>query len=656
MHQELASSKNAEVVQLIKDYVLHEQAPGFAILVKGPWGSGKTWFVKNAVNELADTSHRIIYVSLYGIDSTSRIDDAIFAELHPILSSKKARLLAKVGKGFLKGTLKFDFDDDDKADGTIQFSPPELTSSDLTAEHTETTFIFDDLERCPIDTTVTLGYINHLVESLSCKVILIANEIAITSQEAQTDGEESKSEKKRKPGYSEIKEKLVGVTVSIRAELDLATQTFISKIQDEATKQLLSERIDVIRDIYQECQYENLRHLKHAFFDLERLCGKLTKDILDHSGLITELLRQFLTLYIEHKAGSLRQGDISYLANHVKLLVKKHSNQELNSAENRADAFWSRHPHLDLERFLLRPELWAQIIEDGIWDPELVNESLRNSRFFMHGDAPEWLRLWHMQDLPDEEVAELLELVIRKFDNREFLEEGPFKHVIGELLYLSNAGVHDPQTSEVVDAAKSYIDDICSSGQILEMGVHNESTWHDTGHAGLAYMCRDAPAFCEIGKYLTEKAKEARRASYPQIAQGLLEMLETDPENFGHAISRHNGHHGEYFKEAVLPYIDADRFVETLLKSPSPSRRRTAISLKERYELATSYPELKDESDWLDEVSRLLSAHSQAEKGVLSAYYLGHLATQLSDIAANMKPQGAEDADDSKHSKEDRTS
>lgn len=54
------------------------KAPGYAVLVTGAWGTGKTFQVRACIAEAER-----IYVSLYGVRSVEQIHAEVFAAAHP---------------------------------------------------------------------------------------------------------------------------------------------------------------------------------------------------------------------------------------------------------------------------------------------------------------------------------------------------------------------------------------------------------------------------------------------------------------------------------------------------------------------------------------------------------------------------------------------
>src|SRR5271157_4268007 len=90
---------NKHVIDYLRYYCELENSFDFAVLLKGPWGAGKTYLINKFLEERAqEPSARHLYVSLYGITSFRQIEDAFFRQLHPILSSKGMKMAATFAK------------------------------------------------------------------------------------------------------------------------------------------------------------------------------------------------------------------------------------------------------------------------------------------------------------------------------------------------------------------------------------------------------------------------------------------------------------------------------------------------------------------------------------------------------------------------------
>ena len=173
-----AALSDNEICRVICDYV-HEDIYQYAIMLDGEWGCGKSWFVKNKVKPMfeesgACNSHKYVYVSLYGVLSVEALGKAVtgayFSAVAPheeklmnVLLSLGAPLseeiIPHVGKTTAALMGKF-------------ISVCRKHMIDLK----KCFFVFDDLERCCMPVTEVLGYINRLIETEECKVLVIANE------------------------------------------------------------------------------------------------------------------------------------------------------------------------------------------------------------------------------------------------------------------------------------------------------------------------------------------------------------------------------------------------------------------------------------------------------------------------------------------------
>ena len=71
----------------LEDYLAYYKgcnAPGYAVLVTGEWGTGKTYQVKEALAE-----EERYYVSLFGLQSPHDVHSAVFAAMDPKLAKRE---------------------------------------------------------------------------------------------------------------------------------------------------------------------------------------------------------------------------------------------------------------------------------------------------------------------------------------------------------------------------------------------------------------------------------------------------------------------------------------------------------------------------------------------------------------------------------------
>src|SRR4051794_9363809 len=88
----MASNRNKHVWEYLTYYLDLTRAPGFAVLLSGPWGVGKTYLLKAFLKEkLGEDAASYVYVSLYGLSSIEEIDDALFQAAFPVMTGTAAK-------------------------------------------------------------------------------------------------------------------------------------------------------------------------------------------------------------------------------------------------------------------------------------------------------------------------------------------------------------------------------------------------------------------------------------------------------------------------------------------------------------------------------------------------------------------------------------
>jgi hypothetical protein len=160
--------------------------PGFAVLVIGPWGSGKTFQVKAAFDKSSCN-----YVSLFGLKNEVDVYGAIFSKMDPFTS--KFKKATKHLKNIAASTDHFSF-----GVGSIVTSAINATIKEQV--DTSKTLILDDLERCTLDEKTLLGIVNSFVEHQGCRVVVIAHDEKLSDY------------------FAESKEKIFGQTIKTKSQ------------------------------------------------------------------------------------------------------------------------------------------------------------------------------------------------------------------------------------------------------------------------------------------------------------------------------------------------------------------------------------------------------------------------------------------------------
>ena len=299
---------NEEITKFLNEYV-EISDPQYAVMLKGAWGCGKTFFIQQWIKTLKEKGKRKkgkklewipIYVSLYGMTSVQQITEGINKEIYPWLYSKGATLIKNVLKTASKIALKYDIDVDKngKSEGSATFNLDSilLLKGDNKEIEGNKILIFDDFERCNVNFETLLGYINYFSEHCKCKVIIIGDETKLKEKE---NG--SKTLK-----FKDFKEKTIGRTFEIKANIDETVDFFIQELSSN-DRNLFSENKELIIQIFQASKFNNLRILRQCLNDYNRIVMSLPESYhksTKYRKIITSLLANFIAVYCEYKSGN----------------------------------------------------------------------------------------------------------------------------------------------------------------------------------------------------------------------------------------------------------------------------------------------------------------------------------------------------------------
>lgn len=211
-----------ELNKYIKNYLENDKTQR-AIMITAPWGSGKSYYIKNNLCAfLRENNLDYSIVSLYGISDLKDVSKNLYLEIRANALTKKSEKLAAVkiaGKTLLKGVAGFFGIDLSQSEEDLQKL---YESIDLTNR----LIIFEDIERTDIDIVEFLGYVNNLVEQDGVKVLLIANENEI---EKSTD-------------YLRVKEKTISDTINFSSDYYESIKSILEIFDNKYLKKMLEKK------------------------------------------------------------------------------------------------------------------------------------------------------------------------------------------------------------------------------------------------------------------------------------------------------------------------------------------------------------------------------------------------------------------------------
>lgn len=619
----IAPSANEHIREFLDYYCRIDGSPGYAVLIKGPWGSGKSKLIADFLDELTVKGVDHLYVSLYGIRSVNEIENEFFRQLHPLLASKGAKLAGKLLKGILRASIKVDLDGDGNSDGNITISPPSEGFLQTIQSPEGRVLVFDDLERCSIPITDLLGYINFFVEHSGLKVILIANEEEILEKGRKTEIADLGRQKETTiTQYERVKEKMIGKSLEVTPEIQPALDFFTELIQNPAVKSLVVANRSLITGVYLDSRHKNLRTLKHTLLEFERLYGALTDSVRDAASdaFVSQLISLFLIYSLEILNGVVDASQIEQLGGGLSGYLG--SSSESHSSVNRDPIrdIRTRYVNYDLDDTIFSSSIWSEWFRKGFIRSEIISEAVLSSKYYRSESQPDWIQLWHFEDLSDEDFSNFLLEVINSWEKRLYTEIGEIKHVTGILLLLSKFGLYQAEQENILDSAKEYVDYLKNTQNLLKPSELNEPfpdtmSWH-----GLAFRSREEPFFQNLVSYISEKEEEALIESYPTEARRLLTEMTEDTIRFARLIVLTNHQENRFYDTPILSYVDPGEFTSRLIQLTQEKRRLVGRALRERYKIREFIQKLLPEMEFLSQVADLLEQESARNSGSLSGY------------------------------------
>lgn len=599
-------------------------SPEYAVLIKGPWGSGKSRFIINFLNELEGKGQKSLYVSLYGVSSIQDIENQFFSQLHPVLASKGVKLLGKLFKGIIRASVKVDLDGDGSSDGNITISAPNDSFLKEIQSPDGRILVFDDVERCSLPIAVILGYINYFVEHSGLKVILVANEQEILAQNGKTDIATSSktSGKHESTEYERIKEKLIGKSFEITPETEAALSSFIDQIKNQKAKALAYTCTSMIIGLYHDSGYKNLRVLRHSLLEFERMFTALSESIRGAENEAFELhfLALFLVYSFEISNANLNASELGQIGSILSAYMDHLGGSNCDPTMQRIREIRSKYNDVDLDETIFDVSIWTEWFSSGFVRPAALSEAVLSSRYFRSASQPAWIQLWHAEDLTDSEYLQILNEIEEGWRRRIYTEVGEIKHIVGTLLWLSDAGLYKTTCQDIVVSAKDYIDHLKQAGQLIQSSEESEIFGETTSWCGLAFRSRDKSQFKEFLAYFDEKQLEARIEGYPTEATQLLRQMEEDTVRFARALILSNHEENKYYDTPILMYMDPAGFVQALIQLPQDKKRMVARAFQQRYKFREINQKLSPEKVFLAQVAVLLNQVSAERAGSMSAY------------------------------------
>jgi hypothetical protein len=566
----MAGENNKHIWDYLNYYLRLGHAPGFAVLLSGPWGVGKTYLLKAFLKkEFGEDTANYVYVSLYGLSSIEEIDDALFQAAFPALTGTAAKVVGRVAKVGLK-FLKVD--------------PGEWDIKDFLNKFRAKVYVFDDLERCEAPINKVLGYINQFVEHGSAKVFILANEKEIGDDK----------------DYTRRREKLIGKSLHVSSVFDEAFEHFTSNIDHVGARAFINTSAADIATIYVQSKLDNLRILQQTMWDFERFYVALSPEHQANNEAMATLLRLLFVLSFELKAARVTEIDIATGRGAAARLIAAF---EKDKPKTPIALVGDRYPMVDVDDNILSNALLVDYLVRGIVDADAIRKDLSASRFFIKvADEQPWRTVWHWFERSDAEFTVAVAKMEEQFKGHAFNKGGEILHVLGLRLFLADQGLLQLSKADVVAQGKQYIDDVSATKKLETppSGEANETRFE--GWDGLGISEQNTDEYQVLFGHLISAIERSVEDTYPQKAKDLLSVMKSDVDMFYRQVSLSHADATNYVRAPVLAKLPVDDFVNVFFDLHPSEQRLVMAALKERYEFSRLNQTLKEEKPWISSV------------------------------------------------------
>lgn len=481
-----------DIVNEIINYV-DETLYNYAVMIDGEWGCGKTYFIKERLykelekyeNEHRQSDHnyqqrKIIYVSLYGVKSIEEVTKKLLMEAL-IAKAGKGKGMIKKGTEVISSVLPVMFD-------ILKNKGIELDANNITEAMEKlvsiknSILIFDDLERCDCPINEILGYINSFVEHENMKVIIIANQkeigkrVSSANQElkylvaahdniifekdqkseviSQYSNSGRKNENKNPVNietvkdrvqklftednlYDKVKEKLIGVTIYYRPDLQTVfKELIISAELDNNLKEYLCADIDFFGEYMINEAHSNIRTFQFFLSKINQLYRKIIQ--IEDDG--REAFLKYIIKYSFKISVSFRNGDYKYEWKGV----EEYAFKSIGSI----DIFGNQLSFRFVDDFLTK-----SILEDGrikdmfeLFANEYLRKNSPEKEAFAELDS-------HWYELTDIVIEKKIDIILKGLENGAY-DVKEYTRIINRFLELQEHGFPEDNTIKMIENMK----------------------------------------------------------------------------------------------------------------------------------------------------------------------------------------------------------
>ena len=601
--------ENKHIDSFLDYYLSQCREPNYAVLIKGKWGCGKSYYIKNylnthglrIINNFTNKQEKIvIYLSLFGVSSKDEIDEKIIEFLHPIISSSKLVLLRKILKTVPASTVLGALSK--SVTGSELASTALVEGLDIFVEYFQSEIkkkggkkivvILDDFERAEMPVIELLGIVNEFVEILHIPCIIIAEKKTLENAIVKQRDESTMY------GLSLSLEKVVGKEFKVNTNAETVINYWLEHgfvIPEEygallenktvlesgdESREILKKNRDLITHVIEVFGQENFRAMKHVIVDFDRFVKttKIGKFLKDSDEFARLLLGDFLVYQYAQVLGLIEEKKDCE--------TEKDSSQE-KKEELTIDVEWTTKlkdiPSLknSLKDGTYETKwipIWKKWLTSSFVDVDELEEIIKNSIWFEEKKKHDYLlnKLCNWKELTDAELKECCEIFYLDMD----FESDKAKPIVKPslLVNLFDSLLTLAKNKNIVDSPDELIDRMY--GYVSKMGNHIHII--DGKPIG-----SDKPENSETGKFaafIVENAAKHLEETRRINARTFLKFFNSSDKKKYQFAKDVLENEGSPVGEFLLTEDDVPSFINVVQKVSITESEKLSRVLRHRYE------------------------------------------------------------------------
>lgn len=544
--------------------------PKYGVLVTGAWGVGKTFQVCKALE-----GRKFIYISLFGIDNTQDVYDAVFAKMNPYKS------MAKQSANKLKSTNLSAFGFSAPIGGFIDGVARVLIKEHIDAD---IPIVFDDLERCPIPLNDKMGIVNHYVEHLGCKVIIIAHD--------------SKIEKE----LSSSSEKTIGSIFEVTPDVQHALEAFLSEASSISSN--IEDFGEVIFNVFMESGVASLRILRYGILDAAHYISLIDEEYIKDISSVSKSISILCAFIFQFRNGNIRKEDCNGdLRKFYYSSIVSREKEENKTPINQL--FW-QYSTVDFRVDTISMKEISEIVFSGSFDKDSINICYKQS---ISANSPSSIQAWRIlysyESVDDEVVRSALRRLRNDLRNHDITDAGDVLHSFAILMYLSSENIIQKSVSSILKDGKRYVDFLYREKKIEAWNAGwTSSTEFRTGANGYSFWSQKPfdDDFNELKSYLITARKNKLVEDLRIKAEQCLDLIQVSGSDFYSLVCFTNGGDNTYCQIPFLHLVPPTKFLKAWMKSPKSNWYFIASAIRDRYKNGELDTVLSEEDEWRDSV------------------------------------------------------